>query len=58
MSELSSSLQPPKAQTQKPDKKTIREAILRLRQLGAESPPSDAVEIVRSIRQGEMRTSV
>lgn len=50
MSEHPHSLQQAKAQMQKLDKKAVCEAILRLRQLAANLPPSDAATMVRAIR--------
>jgi hypothetical protein len=51
MAEITESLTPSSTQTETPDAKMVREALLRLRQLAAHLPPVDAAVVIRDIRE-------
>jgi hypothetical protein len=51
MAEITESFKPGSTQTETPDSKMVREALLRLRQLTAHLPPVDAVAVIRDIRE-------
>lgn len=43
--------------TETPDPQTVRDALLRLRQLAANLPPVDAAAVIRDIREAGLRTN-
>ena len=50
MAETTESKEETSTQTETPDPKIVRDALLRLRQLAADLPPVDAAEVIRDIR--------
>ena len=53
MAETTDSMKQDSIQTEAPDPKIVRDALLRLRQLAANLPPIDAVAVIREIREPE-----
>ena len=56
MSEITDSIKQTDPQKDLPDFKTVRDALLRLRQLAANLPPIDAATVVREIREAGSNT--
>ena len=57
MAETTDSLKQSPAQTRPLDTQTVRDALLRPRQLAAQLPPIDAAAVIRGIREGGSRTT-
>jgi len=56
MAESIESVKETSTQTETPDPITVRDALLRLRQLAAGLPPVDAAAVIRDIREAGSRT--
>lgn len=56
MAETTESMKESSTQTEAPDPKIVRDALLRLRQLAADLPPVDAAAVIRDIREAGTRT--
>ena len=57
MSETTESIKETSTQTETPDPKIARDALLRLRQLAADLPPVDAAAVIRDIRDAGSRAT-
>jgi hypothetical protein len=56
MAEITDSIKETNSQNKLPNPKTVRDALLRLRQLAANLPPIDAAAVIREIRETGSQT--